>query len=447
MVFSLQAVPNRTKMFNKTSQQMLQTKWLTLLLTILTNANIYSALGSSCNKRTGPSGTIECIQIPRYNNEYQWATCLTDTYIKVKSSGKHVCEDQRAIFCYYQCMLEIYDATSGPVDKECCTCQDGQEYTQSDLTLPSECYSPSGTDCEWYENCLEKKYKCSGTDDDYAIAYATKFCELFNKHFAKFTVEGQTWLNSVRKCLQVSLVPLIRPWCSKSCKEVKHIAFASHVSCYIVPNKQDPSISICNLELSEFWEIFWTTKSSLWDAPYESWNILKNTLNECWNQSNIHSTNETIVNVVLEIKIRMPNVLSSGRHRRSLSNSIDFLLLSNRIADNIAAKLHWREKGVLWISTVDTNANETLTNETLTNERLIYIHLADRKTYDMNAQNASSSDMKSIIQEFQSKVHNGNLNADLKDFSFEILSAKGCLDTRCNTTLFEVNAVLNDNGK
>jgi hypothetical protein len=125
-----------------------------------------------------------------------------------------------------------------------------------------------------------------------------------------------------------------------------------------------------------------------------------------------------------------------------LSKSIDFLLLSNRIADDIAAKLHWSEKGVLWFSTVDTNSNETLTNE-----RLIYIHLADRKTYDMNAQNLSSSDMKSIIQEFQSKVHSGDLNADLKDFSFEIISAKGCLDTRCNTTLFEVNATLNDSGK
>ena len=442
MVFSLQAVPNRTKMFNKTSQQMLQTKWVTLLLTILTNDIIYSALGSSCNRNTGPSGTIECIQIPRYNNEYQWATCLTDTFIKVKSSGKHVCPDQRDTFCYYQCMLEIYDANSGPVDKECCACQYGQEYMQSDLALPSKCYSPSGTNCEWYENCLEKKYQCSGTDEDYAIAYGKKYCELFNKHFARFSVEGQTWVNAVRKCLQVSLVPLIRPWCSKSCKEVKQIAFASHVPCYVLPNKQNTSISICNLEVPDVWEIIWTIKSSFWYVPLEFLNIMWNTSIECEHQSNIDSTKETIVNVVLEIKIRMQIVLSSGRHRRSLSNSIDFLLLSNRIADNIAAKLHWREKGVLWISTVDTNANETLTNE-----RLIYIHLADRKSYDMNSQNASSSDMKSIIQEFQSKVHNGDLNANREDFSFEILSAKGCLDTRCNTTLFEVNATLNDNGK
>jgi hypothetical protein len=208
---------------------MLRTKWLTLLLTILTNDSIYSVLGSSCNRNVGPSGTIECTRIKRYNNEYQWATCLTDTYIEAKSSGRHVCEDESATFCYYQCMLEIYDVNSGPVDKECCACQYGEKYTQSDLTLPSECYSPSGTNCGWYENCLERKYQCRGTEDDYAMEFATQFCNLYNENFAKFSVEGQTWIDAVRKCLQVSLVPIIRPWCSKSCKEVKQIAFASHV--------------------------------------------------------------------------------------------------------------------------------------------------------------------------------------------------------------------------
>ena len=445
MVFSLQAVPNRTKMFNKISQQMLRIKWLTLLLTILTNNNIYSALGSSCNRDTGPSGTIECIRIPRYNDEYQWATCLTDTYIEAKSSGKHVCEDQSATFCYYQCMLEIHDANSGPVDKECCACQYGEEYTQSDLILPSECYSPSGTNCGWYENCLERKYQCRGTEDGYAMEFATKFCNLYNEHFAEFSVEGQTWVDAVRKCLQVSLVPIIRPWCSKTCKEIKQTAFVSHVSCYVLPNKGDPSISMCNLGLTDLYNVIWTIKSSLLmslDSSFEVMNGIMNTVSECVTRRVINPAREKIDNFILEMKIKMDNVLPFGRHRRSLSNSIDFLLLSNRIADNIAAKLHWSEKGVLWISTVDTNSNETLTSE-----RLIYIHLADRKTYDLNAQNSSSSDMKSIIQEFQSKVHSGDLNANLKDFSFEILSAKGCLDTHCNTTLFEVNATPNDNGK
>jgi len=283
---------------------MLQTKWLTLLFTILTNDNIYSALGSSCNRDTGPSGIIECIQIPRYNNEYQWATCLTDTYIKAKSSGKHVCEDQSVTFCYYHCMLEIHDANSGPVDKECCACQYGEEYTQSDLTLPSECYSPSGTNCGWYENCLEKKYQCRGTDDDYAMEYATKFCNLYKENFADFSVEGQTWVDAVRKCLQVSLVPIIRPWCSKSCKEVKQIAFASHVPCYVLPNKQDPSISICNLGIIDKLKVFWTIKSSLVmsvDSSLETMNGMLHTMIECAARI-INSAKENINNFILEIK-------------------------------------------------------------------------------------------------------------------------------------------------
>lgn len=442
------------KMFKIISQEMLQTKCVILLCTILTIDIIHSALGSSCNRDIGPSGIIECIRIPRYNNEYQWATCLTDTYIKAKSSGKHICEDESATFCYYQCMIEVYGANSGPVEKECCACQYGEQYTQSDLTLPSECYSPSGTSCGWYENCLERKYQCRGTEDDYAMEFATKFCNLYNDNFAKFSVEGQTWIDAVRKCLQVSLVPIIRPWCTKSCKEIKETAFASHVPCYVLPNKQDPSISMCNLGNIDRLKVFWTIKSSLVmsvGSSLEAVNGIVMTMSECAARV-IKSVNEKIDNVVLKIKMKtkyilkkIKNVLPFGRHKRSLSKSIDFLLLSNIIADEIAAKLHWSEKGVLWFSTVDTNTS--ISNETFTNERLIYIHLADRKTFDMNAQNASSSDMKSIIQEFQSKVHNGDLNANLKDFSFEILSAKGCIDTHCNTTLFEVNASLTDKGK
>ena len=95
------------------------------------------------------------------------------------------------------------------------------------------------------------------------MEFATQFCNLYNENFAKFSVEGQTWVDAVRKCLQVSLVPIIRPWSSKSCMEIKQIAFASHVPCYVLPNKQDPSISICNLGLIDRLKVFWTIKSSL----------------------------------------------------------------------------------------------------------------------------------------------------------------------------------------
>ena len=64
---------------------------------------------AQCDEWSGPAGTVECIQIQRYNNEYQWATCLTDVYIKQKSNQKHLCLDRTASYCWYRCMPEEYN--------------------------------------------------------------------------------------------------------------------------------------------------------------------------------------------------------------------------------------------------------------------------------------------------------------------------------------------------
>ena len=68
---------------------------------------------AQCNKWYGPAGTVECIQTHRYNNEYQWGTCLTDAYIKQKSKQKHHCTDRAATYCWHQCMLEVHSKEDG----------------------------------------------------------------------------------------------------------------------------------------------------------------------------------------------------------------------------------------------------------------------------------------------------------------------------------------------
>ncbi|CAC5415398.1 unnamed protein product [Mytilus coruscus] len=397
-----------------------------------------SSVHAQCSKYSGPSGTIECIQISRYNNEYQWATCLTDTYIKAKSGTEHECIDRTATYCYYQCMLELYDVNSGPVEG-CCKCQQGQEYTSTDLTLPSSCYSPSGTDCGWYENCLEKKYKCKGTDDDYALEFATKFCNLYNEHFSSFSSGGQIWVNYVRKCLQVSLVPIIRPWCSKSCKEIKQIAFDSHIPCYVRPNKQDLSISYCNLNLKDRAKVFWTIKSSLVmkGAVIETLNGVMMTMKECTVQI-LDSLLTDVKSLLTDIKTFSIEILTEiqslfRRRRRALSDFTDVLTLANGIADSIANKLRWREQGILWFSSVDSN-----TSLPLSNELLMFVHLADQKTYDLNTNYTESADIHLIVREFRNKLEKGELKANLEDYSFQPISAKGCLDAQCNITLFDV---------
>jgi len=68
---------------------------------------------SDCNSFNGPSGGLECLLLEPYYNRYQYATCLTDSYIKLKSKGRHHCRDVVTRYCYYQCMLELNDIEEG----------------------------------------------------------------------------------------------------------------------------------------------------------------------------------------------------------------------------------------------------------------------------------------------------------------------------------------------
>lgn len=58
-------------------------------------------------------------------------------------------------------------------------------------------------------------------------------------------------------------MPIVRPWRSLSCKQVKELAFDSHVPCYVQPNDMIHGVSICNLGPLDLLSVFWTVKSSL----------------------------------------------------------------------------------------------------------------------------------------------------------------------------------------
>ena len=39
---------------------------------------------TQCDRDSGPSCATGCLQISRYNNQYQWTTCVTNAYIQQK---------------------------------------------------------------------------------------------------------------------------------------------------------------------------------------------------------------------------------------------------------------------------------------------------------------------------------------------------------------------------
>jgi len=217
-----------------------------------------------CDPDTGPAGVTDCFLGTPYYSKYQCGTCLTDAYIRQRSKGKHVCRDSRATYCYYQCMVEKHGLDSGPVYDDC-LCDANVPLPQPPVILPAFCYSPDGTDCDWYSQCLAKMYDCTG-QADYAIQYGEKYCKLYSQSELAFSSQALQWINAVRKCLQVALVPLLH-LCREqpTCQTIETIAFDSHVPCYLEPYQ---GFSVCLLPVSDWLRIFWTIKGSFVSSAF-----------------------------------------------------------------------------------------------------------------------------------------------------------------------------------
>ena len=74
-----------------------------------------------CSADSGPGGHKECIKESGYN-DYQWVTCASDFYVRVKSSDSFNCKYRS--YCKFTCMTEVYHRSSGDV-KGICQCSPG----------------------------------------------------------------------------------------------------------------------------------------------------------------------------------------------------------------------------------------------------------------------------------------------------------------------------------
>ena len=124
-----------------------------LFYILLINANLTNSQYCDSNY----IGNTDCVLLTPYYSAYQWATCLTNKYIKEKTKNRFSCRGG-STYCWYQCMVEEFELDQGPV-YDTCKCSTNQT---TDLNLPNHCYSPDGTNCGWYEECLEKKISMKG---------------------------------------------------------------------------------------------------------------------------------------------------------------------------------------------------------------------------------------------------------------------------------------------
>lgn len=347
-----------------------------------------------------------------YYSEYQWATCLTDDYITRSSDQAHHCLFSATI-CWYQCQVESHSLGTGPVYDDCRCSQDVTiSSTTNDMpTLAPRCFSPSGDDCGWYRECLEARYPCEGTEHGYAVEYAEKFCNLYTDRFDKFSLSGRLWVDSVRKCLQVALVPALRPWVRETCADLRRVALDSHSDCYIDPASGAPSI--CELSCEDVWSVFWTVNGipgsrAITTAPIETGKQMLEVVYGCIRiRGCISSTTMTAV------LISLPGfgVLLAGSR----------LTAATIITTFIAISLKFDEKGIGWFPFVDSNSDSNndmslrkrrnvLSTPHSTSDDDIVLLLVSLASLNISSNSSSPQGVHNIVNALVDAVNNGLLS-------------------------------------
>ena len=85
---------------------------------IFLNFNFFN-FSHQCDFNYGPEGETRCILFEKSVRKYQFATCLPNNYIRLKTKNRHFCENQNATFCLYSCMEDKYGIDSGDVFEDC----------------------------------------------------------------------------------------------------------------------------------------------------------------------------------------------------------------------------------------------------------------------------------------------------------------------------------------
>ena len=335
---------------------------------IFATMNIRTVEG--CNETT--LGMSACIRIPRYDSE-QWSTCVTDVYIRQKSRGRHGCAKGQAI-CIYQCMLEVHDENFGKVTKPCtCSTSDEEEALKTvrpPIVLPSWCLSPTGADCSWFKTCLGKRFSCGAKFRGEIIEFAEEMCGLYLNPYSDLSRSGNMWINGVRKCLQVNLVPMLRKWHKanrQSCKSLTKHAISSFGRCFYSPFPVTVP-AICELPLTDLWRIFWHLRQILTseEAQYSLLALLRH-IENCTEFQKVKLNDGKVRKLVLDVK-----------HHVTFEKPQERKLSSAELGRKIAKHFCLDKEGIVWfaypkIGTTSTN-----------NSRELVFYIADKHGHRMS---------------------------------------------------------------
>ncbi|CAF1181406.1 unnamed protein product [Rotaria sp. Silwood1] len=151
-----------------------------------------------------------------------------------------------------------------------------------------------------------------------------------------FTDRAQRWINDGRKCLQVALVPFIRPFFNGNCQEIHDITLDAFKPCNMKPYPEEGSI--CKMTRGDWLRAFWMMKSeysiSTPTAAYVWLQDALDTFYECQNNPPVNDFGH----VHQEFKLIIDLIQTSWNDQMNL-NKDQFDQIAVDIAHRIAKSL------------------------------------------------------------------------------------------------------------
>lgn len=241
-------------------------------------------------------------------------------------------------------------------------------------------------------------------------------------------------MDATRKCMQMTLVPYIRPWQKASCETLNEKAFKSQRTCYLNPG-QDKT-SYCDLSITDQMRVFWTLKSGMaltFTPSLEArWNILLDCLDK-----KSPSSPENVSTELLHLKV---DILDNYAQYEALDyeKREEYLgYLAGRVVDEIASRQKWRKKGLAWFA----YPSQTYLSDSY---YFVTILLVDRYTYEATASgprqpiNVTSIALSEMVNEFK---HGSFDTIETGTDKAAVLAMKQCTDWRCTrfSNRFEIS--------
>lgn len=98
--------------------------------------------------------------------------------------------------------------------------------------LAAKCSAPLDNDCSFYNDCIEASIPCG--PKGYSLGFGGRYCQKFRDHAKEFSLDGNTWITKVMKCLQTEMIPVVfKKVPVKTCADLQTFGFNVHGGCYI----------------------------------------------------------------------------------------------------------------------------------------------------------------------------------------------------------------------